>query len=121
MVFYHSTMHELAITQSLLRIALDTAEKNGVMRILIIRLKIGELTGYVPAAVEQNFAMLSPGTKAEGAALVIERIPLQCSCKHCGNAYRARSDDFTCPACGAADAAITGGREMFIESMEVET
>jgi hydrogenase nickel incorporation protein HypA/HybF len=114
-------MHELAITKSLLAIALDKAGESGVTKIRSIRLKVGELTGYVPEAVEMNFGMLAAGTVAEGAVLLIEAVPLQCTCKKCGNGYPGKPDDFTCPACGAADITVTGGREMFIESMEVES
>ncbi len=114
-------MHELAITQSLLAVALDHARGAGVRRILSVRLKIGELTGYVPEAVEMNFLALAAGTAAEGASLVIEAVPLRCSCRKCGREYPARPDDFTCPGCGGGDIAVTGGREMFIESLEVET
>ena len=114
-------MHELAITKSLLTIALDKAAESGVKRIHSIRLKVGELTGYVPEAVKLNFNMLAVNTIAEGAVLQIELVPLQCTCRKCGHAYPAKPDDFTCPACGTADITVTGGREMFIESMEVET
>lgn len=111
-------MHELAITESLLTIALDRARAAGAGRIVSIRLRVGELTGYVPEAVEENFRALSAGTAAEGAVLLIEPVPLRCSCKQCGREYPARPDDFTCPGCRGSDIAIIGGREMFIESME---
>ncbi|MCU0607468.1 MAG: hydrogenase maturation nickel metallochaperone HypA [Candidatus Edwardsbacteria bacterium] len=114
-------MHELAITTSLLTIALDQARAAGAGRIVSIRLKVGELTGYVPEAVETNFRALSAGTAAEGAALLIERAPLRCTCRACGREYPARPDDFTCPDCRGSAITITGGREMFIESMEVES
>jgi hydrogenase nickel incorporation protein HypA/HybF len=114
-------LHELDITESLLRVALEQAGASRVRRIVSIKLKIGELTGYAPEAVEHNFGQLSAGTIAEGAALVIERVPLRCHCKACGSVYRAARDDFSCPACRVADFEITGGREMFIESMEVQS
>jgi hydrogenase nickel incorporation protein HypA/HybF len=114
-------VHELAITQSLLQVALDKAGEAKARRIGSIRLRIGRLSGYVPEAVEQNFRMITPGTIAEGAALEIDWVPLRCRCKGCGVEYDATPDDFTCPACRAADFAIISGREMFIESMEVET
>jgi len=114
-------MHELAITQSLLQVALDKAGEAKAGRIRSIKLRIGRLSGYVPEAVDLNFRMLAPGTMAEGAALEIEWVPLRCRCKGCGGEYDATPDDFTCPSCRAADFAIISGREMFIESMEVET
>jgi hydrogenase nickel incorporation protein HypA/HybF len=114
-------MHELAITRSLLEIALDKAGQAKATRIGSIRLRIGRLSGYVPEAVEQNFRMLTPGTLAEGAALELEWMPLRCRCRQCGREHDATPEDCSCPGCGAADFTITGGREMFIESMEVET
>jgi len=114
-------MHELAITSSLLRIALDKAGEAGATRIGSIKLRIGRLSGYVPEAVELNFRMLAPGTMAEGAALEIQWVPLRCRCKICGREHDATPDDCSCPSCHAADFIITGGREMFIESIEVET
>ena len=113
-------MHELAITQSLLQVALDKAEQVGAKNISRINLRIGRLSGYVPEAVELNFQMASAGTKAQGALLAIEWVPLACTCKRCGNSYGAHGEDFSCPSCRAADFTITGGREMFIESMEVD-
>jgi len=114
-------VHELAITRSLLQIALDKAGQAQARRIGSIKLRIGRLSGYVPEAVEQNFRLLVPGTIAEGAALVLEWMPLRCRCKECGHEHDATPQDCSCPACGAVGFTITGGREMFIESMEVET
>jgi len=114
-------MHELAITQSLLRIALEKADEAGASRIKSISLKIGRLTGYVPEAVEANFEVLSPGTPAQGARLEIEWVPVACRCHDCGRSYQAEIEDLRCPDCRSCDFEIIGGREMFIESMEVET
>lgn len=113
-------MHELAITQSLLKIAMDKAGEAGASRIKSISLKIGRLTGYVPEAVEANFEVLSPGTLAEGARLLMEWVPVACRCRDCGREYKAEVEDLRCPACRTPHFQITGGREMYIESMEVE-
>lgn len=114
-------MHEMAITQSLLQIALEKAGEVGARRIKSISLKIGRLTGYVPEAVEANFEIISPGTLAEGARLEIEWVPVACRCRDCGREYQAEIEDLRCPACRTPHFEITGGREMFIASMEVET
>jgi len=113
-------MHELAITQSMLRIALERAQEAGATRIKAIDLRIGRLSGYVPEAVEANFEILSPGTLAEGARLRIEWMPVACRCRDCGREYHAEIEDLRCPDCGTPHFQITGGREMYIESMEVE-
>ncbi len=113
-------MHELAITQSLLGIALEKAGEAGASRIRAINLRIGRLSGYLPEAVEANFEILSPGTLAEGAELRLEWVPVSCRCRDCGREYQAVMDDLRCPDCRTPRFQVTGGREMYIESMEVE-
>jgi hydrogenase nickel incorporation protein HypA/HybF len=113
-------MHELAITQSLLQIALDKARESGAKSIRRINLRIGRLTGYVPEAVEMNFGLISPGTLAEGAQLRIEWVPVIIWCKDCGKDNELGEFEMCCPVCGSTRVSITGGREMFIESMEIE-
>lgn len=114
-------MHELAITQSLVDIALEKAGQIGARRIVRINLRIGRLTGYVPEAVEMNFRLITPGTPAEGAALDIQWVPVKCLCRNCGAGFYAPEMDLTCPECGKVSGQVAGGREMFIESMEVES
>jgi len=113
-------MHELAITESLVKIALAKAEEVGARRIKSINLKIGRLTGYVPEAVEMNFRLVTPGTKAEGAGLDIQWVPVRCRCRECGKEYISDELDLNCPQCGKLSGQIIDGREMFIDSMEVD-
>lgn len=113
-------MHELAITEGIMRVALPAAEKNGAKKILEIRLKIGELSGVIPGCVEEYFSMLSEGTIAEGARIVAETVPAALECRACG--YRGRADRRLrgCPSCGGKDIRITGGREYYVDSLKVE-
>jgi hydrogenase nickel incorporation protein HypA/HybF len=113
-------MHELAITQSLVKIALSKAEEAGALRIRKINLKIGRLTGYVPEAVEMNFEMMVPGTRAEGAVLDIQWVPIRCRCRDCGAEFRSDQLDLTCPECGQLSGQVIDGREMFIDSIEID-
>ena len=109
-----------SITQSLVDIALEQAGQIGARRIVRINLRIGRLTGYVPEAVEMNFRLITPGTPAEGAALDIQWVPIKCRCRSCGAEFSSPQLDLTCPECGQVSGQVAGGREMFIESMEVE-
>jgi hydrogenase nickel incorporation protein HypA/HybF len=113
-------MHELVITQSLVNIALEKAKEVGAVKIKKISLMIGKLSGYVPEAVEMNFRLITPGTKADMAKLEIKWIPIICRCSNCGNEYQNDQVDLNCIKCGTLSGKIIGGREMFIESMEVE-
>ena len=59
-------MHELAVTQSILDIALRHAERVGAQRILSINLVIGELTGFVDDSIQFYFGF-NLGKKQQAA------------------------------------------------------
>lgn len=114
-------MHELPITQSIVRIATEEAEKHKVNKINEIRLKIGELSGLVPECIQQYFDFASKGTAAEGAQIIITKIPITMKCADCG--YSGEPDSFTnnkCPICSSIDMKLIGGNEFYIDSMEVD-
>ena len=46
-------MHELAITESILRIAVQAAEEHQAKRVLEIRMKIGAYSGVVPQYIQE--------------------------------------------------------------------
>jgi hydrogenase nickel incorporation protein HypA/HybF len=113
-------MHELAIMDSALNLALDQAEKAGAMRVHVIRLRIGALSGVVPEALQFAFEALAPGTMAEGASLDIEPVPARFWCATCTREFQ--SDDFyaECPGCHRPSGDLRGGREMELASMEID-
>ena len=113
-------MHELAIAEAVLKTAVPAAEKSGAARILEIRMRIGELSGVIPECLAECFGYAARGTMAEGAALVIERIPASIRCRSCGYEGAAGRTRYVCPACGSADFSLTGGREYRLEDLKVE-
>lgn len=113
-------MHELALTESMLRLSLEAAEKNGAERILQINIRLGVLSGVIPSCVEYYFGLLSRGTIAEGAKLHMEAAPLTISCRSCGARSESEHTLFACPACGSEDFRLLSGREYFVESLVAE-
>jgi len=114
-------MHELSVTENILQIALDAAQKNGARRITAIHLVIGELSSIVDDSVQFYFDLLSKGTLAENATLHFQRVPSVAVCLDCTHQFDARAPlEPRCPQCGSARLQIRGGREFFIESIEVE-
>ncbi len=113
-------MHELAITEGIMDAAIPAAVKSGAKRILEIRLKVGELSGVIPACVQEYFSMISEGTIAEGAVIVSETIPATIECSDCGFKGRADRKARGCPSCGGKNIRITGGREYYVDSLKVE-
>lgn len=112
-------MHELAITQNLLDIALNEAEKHGAERIVAIHLRVGALTQVVPECVEFYLESLAKGTIAEGTKLEATIVPLTAHCDRCDLTFPVEDFCFLCPRCGGA-ASVASGRELYIESLEVE-
>lgn len=113
-------MHELAITEGIIRAAVPEAEKYGAKRILEIRLKIGELSGVLPECIQYYFDIASRGTIAENALLTIEKIPVSIACPDCGYSGSVDRRRIICPGCGGTSFKITGGKEYFVDSLEAE-
>jgi hydrogenase nickel incorporation protein HypA/HybF len=113
-------MHELAITQSMLDLVLEQAEKAGAKEVGKINLVIGEMTGVVGRCVQFYFDFLSKGTPAEGAALSFKVIPTTARCQNCGKDFKLKEFDWTCPYCRSNNMEIVAGKELFVESIEVE-
>ena len=113
-------MHELSITQSMLDLVLEQAEKAGAKEVGKINLVIGEMTGVVEQCVQFYFDFLSKGTPAEGAALSFKVIPTTARCQNCHENFELKEFDWTCPYCQGNNIEIVAGKELFVESIEVE-
>lgn len=113
-------MHELSIIQSVIKISCEEAEKHKVEKIKEIRLKVGEFSGLMPSCIQYYFDIASKGTKAQGAVLNIEKIPVTFKCNECGFKGEREKNKYTCPSCGGYNLQILGGNEFYIESLGVE-
>ena len=113
-------MHELAITESLLEIALQQAQKHNAHKVTRINLVIGELSGVEGECVKFYFDILSKDSVASGAALCFQRLPLTARCHDCDATFVPGGLDWVCPTCGGSRIEVVGGREMYVESMELE-
>ena len=113
-------MHEQSIVESLLALALENAQKAKAGKILKIHLVVGELSGVVEDSVNFYFSFLSKQTIAAQASLVFTRTPARLRCRKCDMIFTHERPDFHCPNCQEQQAEIISGRELYIESLEVE-
>jgi hydrogenase nickel incorporation protein HypA/HybF len=113
-------MHELAVTQGMLSVALEHAAKAGAKRITHINLVVGEMSGVVDDSVQFYFEFISDSTPAEGAQLSFERVPTRFRCRACGTTFHPEGLKWTCPQCGQWTVEIVAGREFYVDSIEVE-
>ena len=112
-------MHEQSIVASLLTLALEDAKKDNARRIIKIKLVVGELTGIEKDAVKFYFGFMAKGTAAEGASLEFKYIKPQLRCRDCDIIFPRDKLKFNCPECNKKAIEIVGGRELYIESMEI--
>jgi hydrogenase nickel incorporation protein HypA/HybF len=113
-------MHEFAVTQSMLDLVLEEAKKNGADKVQKINLVLGEMSGIVGDCLQFYFEFLSKGTPAEGASLLFRNIPTQARCRECGGVFTPEEFDWSCPECHKVSVEITAGKELYVESIEVE-
>jgi hydrogenase nickel incorporation protein HypA/HybF len=112
-------VHELTITQNILDIALEHAQEAGATQIGRINLVIGEMTGVAEDCVRFYMDVLSRGTAAEEAELNVRRVPITARCQDCAEHFEVREFVWACPRCQSARSDIIGGKELFVESIEV--
>ena len=113
-------MHELSVTEQLLNVVLEHARKAGAKEVLKVNVVIGELTGFVNESVEFYFEILSKGTEAEKASLIIARIPARVRCRDCEREFQPDGSRWNCPHCGGLIEEVLAGRELYVGSIEVE-
>lgn len=114
-------MHELSIVQALLEQVQDELRRAGTIgRVVRIELVIGRLSGVSVDAIRFGFQVLAPDTPLEGAELAIAQPQAASVCGACGQTTLLDELTLECPACGSRQTTITGGRELLLQSIEVE-
>jgi len=113
-------MHEQSIVESILGLALKNAEKACARRILRIDLVVGDYTGVVDDSVNFYFGFLSQNTIAAGAVINYTHVSGQMRCRDCDLLFPLQKRNLRCPKCEGRRVEIVGGRELYIENMEIE-
>ena len=113
-------MHELGVTENIVNITLAKAGEAQANKVIQINLVVGELSGFVPDCIQFYFDSLSKDTIAQGAVLHFESVPTQLRCRNCSTIFHPQDTLWSCPKCGGQSVEIFKGRELYIESVEVE-
>ena len=112
-------MHEMAIAEGILDIALTYARENDADRITKVGLLVGEMAGVEVSSLAFCWEALVRGTIAEGAALAVERTPLTARCLDCGREGAVARYNFICPDCGGV-LTLVSGRELRVAYLEMD-
>lgn len=113
-------MHELSITESLLKISLQHAEKAHAKRVTDLHIVIGDLASMVDDSIQFYWEIIAKDTIAEQATLHFRRLPAELQCMTCFEKYPPTDRELVCPKCSGVRARIITGEEFFLESIDVE-
>ena len=113
-------MHELAVTQSILKIALQHADKANAKRVTDLNIVMGELSKMVDDSIQFYWEIIAKDTIAEKATLHFRRVPAEFQCLSCSEKYHPSDGEYVCPKCSSASIKIIAGEEFLLESIDVE-
>ena len=114
-------MHELSLIASVFEVLEEKAREHGAARVTRVVLKVGVMSGAVPDLVESAFETFKKGTIAEAARLEIVAVPVKLRCPECGGEAVREDTDFSCAGCGSRRVEIVEGRDLVVETIELET
>jgi len=114
-------MHELSIAASIVDAVSETAAAYPGARVREVRLRIGALSAVIEDSLQFCWGVTTEGTPLAGAVLVVRTLPVVVHCDACGAEEElAGVQSFRCPRCGAPAGDLRQGRELEIESIEID-
>lgn len=113
-------MHELGIMTGVMEAVENSAVQAGATKVLKVTLSIGEMTEAIEDSLRFAFEVLTEGTMSEGAELEINMVKPRSLCLDCGAEYEHDRFHMVCPECGGYNTKLLAGRELQIDSIEVD-
>ena len=114
-------MHELSIAASVVDAVAESLRGYPGAKVLEVRLRVGALSSVVEDSLQFCWGIATEGTSLAGARLAVAVVPVTVHCEACGADGELESlQSFCCPKCGEPASDVRGGREMEIESVEIE-
>ena len=115
-------MHELSIAMKVIDEVTKLAAGAGGGRVLAVTLRIGRLAAVQEETLRSSFELASVGTALEGARLDILDVPVRIWCPACAAERELPGvQRMACPECGQLSGDIRAGRELDLESIELES
>jgi hydrogenase nickel incorporation protein HypA/HybF len=114
-------MHELSVVEALIEQVQEEIKRAGVEgKIAKLELSIGRLSGVNTDSIRFAFELLSSDTILAGTELIIHQPKAVCRCNACHEEAEVDDLRLQCPRCSSDDVVIDGGRELLLQSIDVE-
>jgi len=114
-------MHELSLAASIVEAVTEASANYPGSTVKEVRLRLGALSDVIEDSLRFCWDLTVEGTPLAGAALVVTKIPVIVHCAHCNDDVELESvQSFRCPRCGELAADLRQGKELEIESIEID-
>ena len=112
-------MHEGSITSSIIETVFDTLDAEGLDGpVESVHITVGVCQGLVPESMRMFFDMEKPGTRLDGAELIVTVQGIVARCPACEREHELEIAVMYCPDCGTPMDMIKGD-EILINEIEV--
>jgi hydrogenase nickel incorporation protein HypA/HybF len=112
-------MHELSLAGGVLQAVQDAARREGFVRVSLLKLEVGALSGVEVRSLRFALQSLQAGTCLEGATIEIDEPPGQAWCLRCSLSVPIQRRGDACPHCGGYQLQPTGGTELKLRELLV--
>lgn len=114
-------MHELSIAASIVDAVTESAAAYPGARVIQVRLRLGALASVIEDSLQFCWELATENTPLAGSALVITRLPIVVYCEACDKDVEIEGvQTFRCPQCGTQAVDLRQGRELEIDSIELD-
>ena len=114
-------MHELSIISSIVDSVTETLVSYPGARVKEVRLRVGALASVIEDSLQFCYGIASEGTPLEGSVLVVKILPVRMHCDKCAQDVEIASlQSFRCPRCDEPVTDMRQGRELEIDSIEID-
>jgi hydrogenase nickel incorporation protein HypA/HybF len=114
-------MHELSIVSSIVDTVTESLAAYPGAKVKEVRLRVGALASVIEDSLQFCYGIATEDTPLAGSVLVVNILPVVMHCEPCGADVEIVSlQSFRCPKCGEPVLDMRQGRELEIESIEID-
>ncbi len=114
-------MHELSIVTSIVESVTESLAAYPGAQVKEVRLRVGALASVIEDSLQFCYGIATEDTPLDGSKLVVKILPVVMHCEPCNADVELPGlQSFRCPQCGELVADMRQGRELEIDSIEIE-
>jgi hydrogenase nickel incorporation protein HypA/HybF len=114
-------VHELSIVSSIVDSVTEALAAYPGARVKEVRLRVGALASVIEDSLQFCYGIATEETPLAGSKLIVKNLPVVAFCLKCtAEVELSGVQSFRCPRCEEPVSDLRQGRELEIESIEIE-